>query len=153
MPNSITKFKMYVTTLLDEVYKAAAKTSVLDGAAELARQGANVDELIIPKLSMDGLGDYSRSSGYVTGDVTLTNETVKCNFDRGRMFVVDNVDNMDTAGLAFGRLASEFLRTKVVPELDAFRFATYAGTSNILTTTGAAPVRTQSRLSRQPSTP
>lgn len=78
---------------------------------------------------MDGLADYNRASGYVAGNVTFTNETVKCNFDRGRMFTVDNVDNMDTAGVAFSRLGSEFIRTKVTPELDAFRIATYAGIS------------------------
>ena len=129
MANTIQKFKKYVGGLLDEVYKNASKTAILDGAPELASQGANADELIIPKIDMDGLGDYDRNSGYTQGDVTFTNETVKCNFDRGRMFTVDNVDNMDTAGMAFGRLSGEFIRTKVVPELDAFRFATYAATS------------------------
>lgn len=129
MANTIQKFKKYVVGLLDEVYKNASKTAILDGAPELASQGANADELIIPKIDMDGLGDYDRNSGYTRGDVTFTNETVKCNFDRGRMFTVDNVDNMDTAGMAFGRLSGEFIRTKVVPELDAFRFATYAATS------------------------
>lgn len=128
MANTIQKFKKYVVGLLDEVYKNASKTAILDGAPELASQGANADELIIPKIDMDGLGDYDRNSGYTQGDVTFTNETVKCNFDRGRMFTVDNVDNMDTAGMAFGRLSGEFIRTKVVPELDAFRFATYATT-------------------------
>ena len=137
MANAITLFKQYVT-LLDEVYKAAALTSVLDGAPELAKQGANVNELIIPKISMDGLANYSRNGGYVSGDVTLTNETVTCNFDRGRMFTVDNLDNAESAGIAFGRLASEFIRTKVVPELDAFRIATYAGISGISTVAGAA---------------
>lgn len=129
MANAIQKFKKYVVGLLDEVYKNASKTAILDGAPELASQGANADELIIPKIDMDGLGDYDRNSGYTQGDVTFTNETVKCNFDRGRMFTVDNVDNMDTAGMAFGRLSGEFIRTKVVPELDAFRFATYSATS------------------------
>ena len=137
MANAIALFKQYVT-LLDEVYKAAALTSVLDGAPELAKQGANVNELIIPKISMDGLANYSRNGGYVSGDVTLTNETVTCNFDRGRMFTVDNLDNAESAGIAFGRLASEFIRTKVVPELDAFRIATYAGISGISTVAGAA---------------
>ncbi len=137
MANAITLFKQYVT-LLDEVYKAAALTSVLDGAPELAKQGANANELIIPKISMDGLANYSRNGGYVSGDVTLTNETVTCNFDRGRMFTVDNLDNAESAGIAFGRLAGEFIRTKVVPELDAFRIATYAGISGISTVAGAA---------------
>jgi hypothetical protein len=138
MANSIALAKQFVA-MLDEVYKAASLTSDLDGAAELVRAGANANELIIPKLSMSGLGDYSRNSGYVDGDVTLTNETVQCNFDRGRMFTVDNMDNQETANIAFGRLAGEFIRTKVVPELDAFRFAKYAGTTGISkVATGAA---------------
>lgn len=130
MANSITKFKKYVP-LLDEVYKQAALTSVLDSDASLAQEGANANEIIIPKIDMDALGDYDRSSGYTNGDVTLTNETVKFNYERGRMFSVDAMDNEETAGIAYGKLASEFIRTKVAPEGDAFRFATYAGTSGI----------------------
>ncbi len=130
MANSITLAKQFVP-ILDEIYKNASLSSKLDGAADLARQGANANELIIPKLSMQGLGAYSRNSGYVSGDVTLTNETVQCNFDRGRMFTVDYMDNLETAGIAFGRLAGEFIRTKVVPELDAFRFAAYASATGI----------------------
>ena len=130
MPNNIELFKQYVP-LLDEVYKLASLTSVLDGAAELARAGANANELIIPKMDMSGLADYSRNSGYVDGEVTLTNESVKCNFDRGRMFTIDTLDNAETAGIAYGRLASEFIRTKVVPELDAFRLAQYASVEGI----------------------
>ena len=135
MPNNIELFKQYVP-LLDEVYKLASLTSVLDGAAELARAGANANELIIPKMDMSGLADYSRNSGYVDGEVTLTNESVKCNFDRGRMFTIDTLDNAETAGIAYGRLASEFIRTKVVPELDAFRLAKYASVEGIGTATG-----------------
>ena len=138
MANSIALFKQYIAGVLDEVYKNASLTAVLDGANDLVQQGANANELLIPKMSMDGLGDYSKSAGYVNGDVTLEMETVKCNFDRGRMFTVDSMDNIETAGVAFGRLAGEFIRTKVVPELDAFRFASYAGISGISTTTGAA---------------
>lgn len=130
MANSITKFKKYVP-LLDEVYKQAALTSVLDSDASLAQEGANANEIIIPKIDMDALGDYDRNSGYTNGDVTLTNETVKFNYERGRMFSVDAMDNEETAGIAYGKLASEFIRTKVAPEGDAFRFATYAGTSGI----------------------
>ena len=137
MPNTIELFKKYLP-LLDEVYKTASLTSVLDGASELMTQGANANELIIQKMSMDGLADYSRNGGYTAGSVSMTNETVKCNFDRGRMFQIDNMDNAETAGMAYGRLSAEFIRTKVVPELDAFRFATYAGTAGIGTVAGAA---------------
>ena len=136
MPNNIALFKQYLP-LLDEVYKTSSLTSVLDGANELVSQGANANELIVQKMSMDGLADYSRNGGYVAGSVTMTNETVKCNFDRGRMFSIDNMDNAETAGMAYGRLSAEFIRTKVVPELDAFRFATYAGIEGISTVAGA----------------
>ena len=136
MANSIQLAKVY-TNLLDEVYRQSALTAVLESDASLARQGANANEIIIPKLSMDGLADYSRNSGYVNGDVTLNWETVQFNYERGRMFSVDNMDNEETQNIAFGRLAGEFIRTKVVPELDAFRFAKYAATTGAGVATGA----------------
>ena len=136
MPNSIQLAKVY-TNLLDEVYKNSALTAVLESDASLARQGANANEIVIPKLSMDGLADYSRNSGYVDGNVTLSWETVQFNYERGRMFSVDNMDNEETQNIAFGRLAGEFLRTKVVPELDAFRFAKYAAVTGAGVATGA----------------
>ena len=118
------------------VSKEAAITSVLDSDTSLAQAGANANEIVIPKIDMDGLGDYDRNSGYTNGDVTLTNETVKFNYERGRMFSVDAMDDEETAGIAFGKLAGEFIRTKVAPEGDAFRFATYAGTEGISSATG-----------------
>lgn len=130
MANTIALSKSYIP-LLDEVYKKASLTSVLDSDASTARQGANANEILIPKLSMDGLADYSRNSGYTKGDVNLTWETVKFNYDRGRKFEVDTMDNEETAEVAFGRLAGEFLRVKVAPEADAFTFATLAGISGI----------------------
>ena len=141
MSNSIALAKTFVP-ILDEIYKQSSLTAKLDGAAELARQGANANELIIPKMSMSGLGAYSRNSGYVSGDVTLTNETVACNFDRGRMFQVDALDDLETVGIAFGRLAGEFIRTKVVPEVDAFRFAKYASTTGISKISAGATLST-----------
>ena len=100
MANNIALAKTFVP-ILDEIYKLASLTSKLDGAAELARQGANANELIVPMLSMQGLGDYSRNDGYVKGDVTMTNETIKCNYDRGRKFYVDALDEQETAKVAF----------------------------------------------------
>lgn len=135
MANNIQLFQKYIA-LLDEVYKQASKSSILDGDASLVQAGKNTNEIIIPKMTLDGLADYSRNSGYVKGDVTLTYETVKFNYDRGRKFVVDAMDDEETAGIAFGKLSSEFIRTKVVPEMDAFRFATYAALDGIGSATG-----------------
>ena len=131
MPNnSITLFKKYVP-LLDETYRVAALTSVLDGPEEMAREGANAGEIVIPDMTMQGLVGYSRNNGFTDGTVTLTNTTYQCNYERGRMFTVDALDNAETAGVAFGRLAGEFIRNHVAPEIDAFRIARYAGTSGI----------------------
>lgn len=130
MANAIALAKKYVP-LLDEVYKRASLTSVLDSDPTLARAGVNANEIVIPKLDMQGLGDYSRNSGYVAGDTTLTWETVTFNYDRGRMFSIDAMDDEESINIAFGKLSSEFIRTKVVPEVDAFRFAKMAGTSGI----------------------
>lgn len=128
MPNSIALAKNY-TEMLDEVYKLASLTSILDSDASLARAGANANEILIPKLDMSGLADYSRNSGYVGGDVNLTWETVKFNYDRGRLFQVDTMDNEESIDIAFGRLAGEFIRTKVAPEGDAFTISTIASKS------------------------
>lgn len=138
MANSITKFKAYIDKL-DTVYQQASATSILDADADTVRMGAKAGEFLIPKMSMDGLADYSRSSGYVKGDVTITYETKSCNYDRGRKFSVDAMDNEETAGIAFGKLASEFIRTKVVPEMDAFRFAKYASATGVLSAAEATP--------------
>ena len=60
MANSITLFKQFVP-LLDEVYKEASKTAVLDGRPELVQAGANANELVIPKMTMDGLAAELKS--------------------------------------------------------------------------------------------
>lgn len=49
MANTIELAKMYVP-ILDEVYKQSSLTAVLDGDPELAQQGANANEMIIPML-------------------------------------------------------------------------------------------------------
>ena len=132
MSNTIELAKSFVPKL-DECYRLASLTSVLDGAPELAKQGANANELIIPMMSMDGLADYSRNGGYVQGGVTMTNETVKCNFDRGRRFDVDVMDDLETAGLAFGRLSAQFIRDTKKEETLADGAATVAALSAAVT--------------------
>lgn len=126
MANTITLAKSYVPTL-DEVYKLASLSAVLTSDQGLAQPGAKANEILIPKISMGGLGDYSRSNGYANGDVSVDWESVQFNFDRGRKFVVDVEDDEETINVAFGRLGAEFMRTKVAPEVDAFTFAKLSG--------------------------
>ena len=99
MANSIALFEKYIP-LLDEVYAAEAKTAILDGDDTLVRSGSNTHTIQIPKMSMDGLGDYSRTSGYALGSVSIEYEEVASNYDRGRKFSIDVMDDEETAGLA-----------------------------------------------------
>jgi len=125
MANTIALISKYIA-LLDEVYKNAALTADLEASSAVVRQGSNANQILVPKMSMDGLADYDRNSGYVEGSETLDWETKTFNYDRGRRFVVDAMDDEETAGISFGMLSAEFIRTKVVPELDAWRFAKYS---------------------------
>lgn len=130
MANSIALVKKYVDQL-DTVYRQASLTNELESNSAIVRTGTNANEIVIPKIDMDGLADYDRTSGYVDGNDNLSWETVKFDYDRGRAFSVDAMDNEETIGISFGMLSSEFIRNKVVPEMDAYRFAKYAGTSGI----------------------
>lgn len=84
-------------------------------------------EVKIPKMSIQGLGDYDRDSGYQKGGITLEYETRKMTQDRGRMFQLDPVDVNEnnfvtTAASAMG----EFQRMHVIPEIDAYRLSKIA---------------------------
>lgn len=129
MANSIalaTKFQ----PILDEVYKAASLTARLDGLSKpVSFAGANVVKVF--KTSLVGLGTYSRSTGYPVGDVTGTWETLTLSTERGRELFMDSQDDEETMGQAFGTLVGEYMRTAVVPEVDAYRFSKYASWSGI----------------------
>ena len=80
MPNSFVLPKNYIS-MLDEVYKLASVTADLTTNDTLVRQGTNVDEVMYPHLSVTGLGDYDRNSGYTDGSVSLEWKTTRCNYD------------------------------------------------------------------------
>ncbi len=122
--------------ILDEIYQREALTAFLDSQTKTLDHSA-ANEVKVFKTSLVGLGDYSRASGYPSGDVTGTWETIKLEQERGRAFSIDAMDDEESLGMAFGTLASEFIRTQVAPEVDAYRFAKWAGASGISTVTAA----------------
>lgn len=128
MANNIELAKSYLP-MLDEVYAASSKTAILDATKVDILNGNTIK---VYKTTMDGLANYSRSNGYTEGDVTGVWETLTLTKDRGRSFQIDRMDNEETLDMAFGTLAGEFIRTKVVPEVDAYTFAKLAGAENIL---------------------
>ena len=135
MANQIALAEKYLP-LLDEVYKRGSLTAVLDATSNKVKfVGGNKVEIF--KTNVEGLGDYSRNSGFVTGDVNASWEPMVLTKDRGRSFQVDAMDDEETMGMAFGTLASEFLRTQVIPELDAYRLSKYASTPGATVVSGA----------------
>ena len=136
MANTIALAKNY-TSILDEVYCNASVTADLTSDNTMVRAGANANEIIYPQISVSGLGDYSRNSGYTDGSVNLEWKTAKFNYDRGTKISVDVMDNEESRDIAFTMAGAELMRTKVAPEADAFVFATLAGTPGISKATPA----------------
>lgn len=127
--NSFTLAQAYLP-LIDEVYKRESLTSRFDYTSDRVRFiGANVVQIY--KATMDGLADYGRNTGFVQGSVNGAWETMTLGEDRGVSLTVDVLDNDETMGMAFGTLLSQFLRTQVVPELDAYRFSQMASFTGI----------------------
>ena len=136
MANTIALAKNY-TSILNEVYCNASVTADLTSDNTIVRAGANANEIIYPQISVTGLGDYSRNSGYTDGSVNLEWITSKFNYDRGTKISVDVMDNEESRDIAFTMAGSELMRTKVAPEADAFVFATLAGIEGISKATPA----------------
>ena len=63
MENKIASAKNY-TTILDAVYQREAVSTALNSPARLMRAGKNAKEIMIPKIEVTGLGDYTRNVGY-----------------------------------------------------------------------------------------
>ena len=120
MPNAITLPKGF-QAILDEVYRQAAVTSVLDSSPAGLKPTQNVHEFCYPQLSVGGLGNYDRNSGYTSNSgVKLDWKTVIADYDRGTKIMVDVMDNQESFDLAFGQAANTLLREHVAPEGDAF---------------------------------
>lgn len=96
-------------------------------AGQVIYNGGN--EVKIPHLEMQGLADYNRAdgSGYKNGDITFKYQTKTMRKDRGRSFQFDAHDVDETNFvLTAGNVLSVFQTTKVVPEVDAYRYSMLA---------------------------
>lgn len=113
-------------TQLDKIAVQEATTGWMDANAGQVKYSGGA-EVKIPKMSIQGMGDYDRDNGYQKGSITLEYETRKMTQDRGRLFQLDPMDVdennfVTTAGAAMG----EFQRTQVIPEIDAYRISKIA---------------------------
>lgn len=142
--NSIAYAQKYLP-LLDEAYKADSKTAILDTLSDYVQfTGANTVNIF--NLNPVGMSNYDRNAGFVPGDVTGTWQPYVLETDRGRSYQVDFLDNDQAMGLVVPNLLATVERQHIIPEVDAYRFAQYAGgaaSAQVITETlssGAATV-------------
>jgi hypothetical protein len=128
--NSVALAKKY-TSLVDEKYQAESKTSDLASPMSMAKAGANANEILVRKISLLGLGDYSRNSGYTNNKVTVAWETMQFNYDRGTKIELDTQDNEETMEDTFLIVQNELQTEYVAPEGDAFKFSSFAQKNGI----------------------
>ncbi|ADL53218.1 hypothetical protein [Clostridium cellulovorans] len=137
-------FSAYVTLFqqaLDKQAVAKLTSGWMDAnAGQVIYNGGK--DIKIPKISMDGLADYNRSTGFTQGAVTLDYETKTMTMDRGRTFLLDSMDvNETNFVVSASNVMGQFQATKVVPEIDAYRYSTIA-TSCIDATTSTQVLAT-----------
>lgn len=142
--NAISYAELYLP-LLDEAYKAESKSAILDTLSDYIRfTGGNTVNIF--NIDPVGMSNYDRNAGYVPGDVTGTWQPYVLETDRGRSYQVDFLDNEQAMSLVVPNLLGTVERQHIIPEVDAYRFAQYAGgaaSGNVVTETlsaGAATV-------------
>lgn len=126
--NTLATATLFQTTL-DQLAVHEALTGYMEAnAGQVIYNGGA--EVKIPKMTMDGMGNYNRDTGYVQGGVTLSYETRSMTQDRGRKFRLDTMDiNENNFVTTAAAVMGEFQRIKVIPEIDAYRISKLAQTA------------------------
>ena len=146
MPINTLEYATLFQQELDKQIVAKAVTGFMEGNASLVSyQGGKT--IKVPKLTMDGLGDYDRDNGYKKGSATLVFESFVMGQDRATSFSLDAQDVNETNFVATAsNLMGEFQRTKVIPEVDAYRISKIASLAiakgGNCVSNGYAPVKT-----------
>jgi hypothetical protein len=126
MANTINYASKYAPEL-DKMITQEAKTGFMaDNAFKAKFVGAKT--VYLPEITLEGLGDYSRETGYAKGDVGLSFKDYTLTKERSKQMILDaqDADESGVADLA-GKLVGEYTRTKVVPEIDAYALSKLHG--------------------------
>lgn len=127
-------FPVAYQNMLDRIYQEVAVTADLTAADSKYRfSGQDAKTVYLKKIALQGLGSYTRDTGYDSGDITISWEAHTMGQDRSKKFILDAMDARE-AYLQIAEVAAEFMRTKVVPEMDAYRFHKIRSLCNVDTT-------------------
>lgn len=120
--NTIEAAKVFVNALDRQMVEDATSGWMEANAGQVKYSGGN--EVKIPIISTSGLADYDRDNGYNQGAVSLSFQTKKLTKDRGRQFLLDAMDVDESNFIAnASAVMSEFQRTRIIPEVDAYRYS------------------------------
>ena len=112
-----------VTRYSDELDKVFEQKSAVGFFCDnaLATKFVGAKTVIIPDIEFEGLSDYDREQGFARGAINVANSSYTMSMDRARSLQIDRED-MDESGIAnlAGKILGEYVRTKVVPECDAY---------------------------------
>ena len=143
--NSIENTTRY-TAELDKMFAQKSATGFFADST-LATKFVGAKTVIIPDVNFQGLADYDRDTGFSRGAITVSNASYTMAMDRARSLQIDRED-MDETGIAnlAGQILGEYVRTKVVPECDAYVLSKLAGLAqsraNTLNGDASAPLET-----------
>lgn len=120
--NTIEAAKIFMAALDRQLIEGATSGWMEANAGQVIYNGGS--EIKLPKLSVSGLADYDRDSGYNQGAVSLSYETKTMTMDRGRQFLLDAMQVNETNFVASAaNVMSEFQSTQIIPEVDAYRYS------------------------------
>lgn len=125
MANAISYATLFMAALDLQMVQQSTTGWMETNAGQVIYNGGK--EIKIPKINMDGLGDYSRTGGYPGGSITLDYETMTMTMDRGKQFVLDSMDvNESNFVVNASTVMSQFQKLYVIPEVDAYRYSKIA---------------------------
>lgn len=119
LSNCIDKF----TNRLDKVIAQETVTGDLNMNQDLLGEMSGNGKIEIASIDMDGLATHNRGQGFTKGGISVTWQPYQLQYERDREFNIDVLDDDERAKLVSANAMGEFARTKVVPEVDAIRFA------------------------------
>lgn len=124
--NSVETATAY-TGELDKMFSQKSATGFF-ADNNLTAKFVGAKTVMIPDVDFQGLADYDRDTGFSKGAITVSNASYTMAMDRARSLQIDRED-MDETGVASlaGKILGEYVRTKVIPECDAYVISKLAG--------------------------
>lgn len=133
--NNFAYIEKTMPKLIDKVFARESLTDFLIGGSEIKLDFLDAKTVKIFKMTSTGLTDYQRGGhgqDNTRGAVGTSLESFTLTQERYSEIPLDKLDELDDGETVIGHLGTEFVRTKIVPEVDAYRFSKMVGYTNTI---------------------